>query len=166
MSDLKRRNTWQKDAVRHALGEAIGFVGAQQLHLVLRNHGSTIGLALVKALVEERAGRIKEAALTLSRTLRVRKERVELWSPADCIGECGAMIGTALLVLWLARRLWTSISARHPSKITCPFYWRYWASGIQISWVPTPPPSCRTTNHCVICPAICNSWKWNPMARP
>ena len=47
MSDLKRRNTWQKDAVRHALGEAIGFVGAQQLHLVLRNHGSTIGLATV-----------------------------------------------------------------------------------------------------------------------
>ena len=47
MSDLKRRNTWQKDAVRHALGEAICFVGAQQLHLVLRNHGSTIGLATV-----------------------------------------------------------------------------------------------------------------------
>ena len=47
MSDLKRRNTWQKDAVRHALGEAIGFVGAQQLHLVLRNPGSTIGLATV-----------------------------------------------------------------------------------------------------------------------
>lgn len=42
-----KRNTWQKDAVRHALGEAIGFVSAQQLHLVLRNHGSTIGLATV-----------------------------------------------------------------------------------------------------------------------
>jgi Fur family ferric uptake transcriptional regulator len=42
-----RRNTWQKDAVKHALGEAIGFVSAQQLHLVLRNHGSTIGLATV-----------------------------------------------------------------------------------------------------------------------
>ncbi|MEY4322003.1 MAG: hypothetical protein RL167_731, partial [Actinomycetota bacterium] len=37
-----KRNTWQKDAVRHALGEATGFVSAQQLHLVLRNHGSTI----------------------------------------------------------------------------------------------------------------------------
>ena len=33
--------------MRHALGEAIGFVGAQQLHLVLRNLGSTIGLATV-----------------------------------------------------------------------------------------------------------------------
>ena len=42
-----KRNTWQKDAVRHALGEAIGFVSAGQLHLVLRNHGSTIGLATV-----------------------------------------------------------------------------------------------------------------------
>jgi Fur family ferric uptake transcriptional regulator len=42
-----KRNTWQKDAVRHALSEAIGFVSAGQLHLVLRNHGSTIGLATV-----------------------------------------------------------------------------------------------------------------------
>ncbi len=42
-----KRNTWQKDAVRHALSEATGFVSAQQLHSVLRNHGSTIGLATV-----------------------------------------------------------------------------------------------------------------------
>lgn len=42
-----KRNTWQKDAVKQALGEAAGFVSAQQLHLVLRNHGSTIGLATV-----------------------------------------------------------------------------------------------------------------------
>lgn len=48
-----KRNTKQKDAVRHALNEAIGFVSAQQLHLVLRNHGSTIGLATVyRALAE------------------------------------------------------------------------------------------------------------------
>jgi Fur family ferric uptake transcriptional regulator len=47
MTESKRRNTWQKDAVRHALSEATGFVSAQQLHLVLRNHGSTIGLATV-----------------------------------------------------------------------------------------------------------------------
>ena len=44
---MTSRNTWQKDAVRHALGESIGFVSAQQLHLVLRNHGSTIGLTTV-----------------------------------------------------------------------------------------------------------------------
>ncbi|MEN9753328.1 MAG: hypothetical protein RL670_1019 [Actinomycetota bacterium] len=42
-----KRNTWQKDAVRHALGEAIGFVSAQQLHGILRDHGSTISLATV-----------------------------------------------------------------------------------------------------------------------
>ncbi|MFM6977444.1 MAG: Fur family transcriptional regulator [Micrococcales bacterium] len=47
MSDPKRRNTRQKDAVRHSLGEAAGFVSAQQLHQVLKNHGSTIGLATV-----------------------------------------------------------------------------------------------------------------------
>ncbi len=48
MSDSPpKRNTWQKDAVRHALGEATGFVSAQQLHSVLRRHGSTIGLATV-----------------------------------------------------------------------------------------------------------------------
>ena len=43
----QKRNTKQKDAVKHALSEATGFVSAQQLHLVLRNHGSTIGLATV-----------------------------------------------------------------------------------------------------------------------
>jgi Fe2+ or Zn2+ uptake regulation protein len=36
-----------KDAVRHALSEQLGFVSAGQLHLVLKNHGSTIGLATV-----------------------------------------------------------------------------------------------------------------------
>jgi len=47
MPEPKRRNTRQKDAVKHALGETKGFVRAQQLHLVLQNHGSTIGLATV-----------------------------------------------------------------------------------------------------------------------
>ncbi len=42
-----KRNTWQKDAVLHALSEAQGFISAQQLHLVLKQHGSTIGLATV-----------------------------------------------------------------------------------------------------------------------
>jgi Fur family transcriptional regulator, ferric uptake regulator len=47
MSETVKRNTKQKSAVRHALSEAIGFVSAQQLHLVLINHGSSIGLATV-----------------------------------------------------------------------------------------------------------------------
>ena len=42
-----KRNTWQKDAVLHTLSEAQGFVSAQDLHLTLRQHGSTIGLATV-----------------------------------------------------------------------------------------------------------------------
>jgi Fur family ferric uptake transcriptional regulator len=42
-----KRNTWQKDAVRHALNEVKGFMSAQELHQVLKNHGSTIGLATV-----------------------------------------------------------------------------------------------------------------------
>lgn len=103
MSDSKRRNTWQKDAVRHALGEAIGFVGAQQLHLVLRNHGSTIGLATVyRALADLAAngdadslqsqdGEVLYRACTNSHhhhlicrdcgvTVEIEAERVESWA--------------------------------------------------------------------------------------
>jgi Fur family ferric uptake transcriptional regulator len=47
MVEPKRRNTPQKAAVKHALGEATGFVSAQQLHQTLKNHGSSIGLATV-----------------------------------------------------------------------------------------------------------------------
>ena len=50
-----KRNTWQKDAVRHALSEATGFVSAQDLHQVLRNHGSTIGLATVYRAIADLA---------------------------------------------------------------------------------------------------------------
>lgn len=44
----------------------------------------------------------KEASLTLSRNLRVRKEFFPLWHPADCIGECGAAIGPVMLNVALA----------------------------------------------------------------
>jgi Fur family ferric uptake transcriptional regulator len=44
---ISRRNTPQKAAVKHALGEATGFVSAQQLHQTLKKHGSAIGLATV-----------------------------------------------------------------------------------------------------------------------
>jgi Fur family ferric uptake transcriptional regulator len=46
-TEPSRRQTWQKDAVMHALGQAQGFVSAQQLHKQLTQHGSTIGLATV-----------------------------------------------------------------------------------------------------------------------
>jgi Fur family ferric uptake transcriptional regulator len=42
-----KRNTWQREAVREALEGEPGFVSAQSLHTVLREGGSTIGLATV-----------------------------------------------------------------------------------------------------------------------
>lgn len=41
----------------------------------------------------------KEAALALSRTLRTRKEQIDLWHPAECIGEVGSAIGPAMLAV-------------------------------------------------------------------
>lgn len=42
-----KRNTWQREAVREALGHNEGFVSAQSLHSSLRDAGSPIGLATV-----------------------------------------------------------------------------------------------------------------------
>ena len=42
-----KRNTWQREAVREALGTSEGFVSAQSLHSSLRETGSPIGLATV-----------------------------------------------------------------------------------------------------------------------
>lgn len=39
----------------------------------------------------------KEAALALSRILRVRKEEFDIWHPAECMGEAGAVLGFAML---------------------------------------------------------------------
>ena len=44
----------------------------------------------------------KEAALAMTRTLRVRKERFQIWHPADCVGETGAAIGPCTLAVALA----------------------------------------------------------------
>jgi 3-oxoacyl-[acyl-carrier-protein] synthase-1 len=44
----------------------------------------------------------KEANLAVSRTLRQRKERFELWHPADCIGEVGAAIVPCMLGVSMA----------------------------------------------------------------
>lgn len=41
----------------------------------------------------------KEAALALSRTLRQRKESFDIWHPAECTGETGAVAGTAVIAL-------------------------------------------------------------------
>lgn len=42
-----KRNTWQRAAVREALGGSDGFVSAQSLHAALRDSGSPIGIATV-----------------------------------------------------------------------------------------------------------------------
>ena len=41
----------------------------------------------------------KEAALALSRTLRQRKEEFDLWHPAECTGEPGAVAGVSIVAL-------------------------------------------------------------------
>ena len=41
----------------------------------------------------------KEAALALSRILRQRKEKFDIWHPAECIGETGAAAGVAMIVI-------------------------------------------------------------------
>lgn len=52
-----KRNTWQREAVREALGDANGFVSAQSLHSSLRDAGSSIGLATVyRALADLEQG--------------------------------------------------------------------------------------------------------------
>jgi Fur family ferric uptake transcriptional regulator len=44
---MVQRNTWQRDRVREALGDANGFVSAQSLHATLREENTGIGLATV-----------------------------------------------------------------------------------------------------------------------
>jgi 3-oxoacyl-[acyl-carrier-protein] synthase I len=44
----------------------------------------------------------KEAALAMTRTMRVRKEAFDIWHPADCIGETGAASGVSILTLAVA----------------------------------------------------------------
>jgi 3-oxoacyl-[acyl-carrier-protein] synthase I len=44
----------------------------------------------------------KEAALALTRVMRVRKEEFDIWHPADCIGETGAASGLCAIAVALA----------------------------------------------------------------
>ncbi|MFM6974203.1 MAG: Fur family transcriptional regulator [Agromyces sp.] len=44
---MKKRSTWQREAVREALSETAGFVSAQELHLKLAQSAHPIGLATV-----------------------------------------------------------------------------------------------------------------------
>ena len=51
-----KRHTWQRDAVRGALGTTENFVSAQELHAALREAGTSIGLATVYRALAELAG--------------------------------------------------------------------------------------------------------------
>lgn len=53
---MVKRNTWQREAVRAALGSSDGFVSAQALHSSLRDGGSPIGLATVYRALADLAG--------------------------------------------------------------------------------------------------------------
>jgi 3-oxoacyl-[acyl-carrier-protein] synthase-1 len=44
----------------------------------------------------------KEAALALTRAMKVRKAEFDIWHPADCVGETGAAIGTIAFGVALA----------------------------------------------------------------
>jgi len=41
----------------------------------------------------------KEASLALSRSLRKRKEELDIWHPADCVGEIGAAMGGTMMAV-------------------------------------------------------------------
>jgi Fur family transcriptional regulator, ferric uptake regulator len=51
-----KRNTWQREAVREALGKREDFVSAQRLHSALHADGSPIGLATVYRALADLAG--------------------------------------------------------------------------------------------------------------
>jgi Fur family transcriptional regulator, ferric uptake regulator len=51
-----KRNTWQREAVREALGDTAGFVSAQALHQTMRERGSEVGLATVYRALADLAG--------------------------------------------------------------------------------------------------------------
>ena len=50
-----KRNTWQREAVRNALGANDGFISAQALHSALHSTGSPIGLATVYRALSDMA---------------------------------------------------------------------------------------------------------------
>ncbi|WP_250455995.1 hypothetical protein [Caballeronia sp. ATUFL_M2_KS44] len=107
-----------------ATGEGLNCIGvgfakeraAVNSHEALRGEGLTTavraalmdsGLTMedISLRVTDIAGEqyyFKEAALTVARTLRKAKARLDIWHPAECIGEVGAAQGTVVIATALA----------------------------------------------------------------
>ena len=70
----------------------------QAMRAALDDAGWTLGRADYRLadLSGEQYG-FKEAALALTRILRERKEEMDIWHPADCVGETGAAVVPILL---------------------------------------------------------------------
>ena len=68
----------------------------------------------------------KEAALALSRLLRVRREQIDLWHPAECIGEVGAAAGIAVLAV--ARMAFSKSYVPGPLQAAGPLVLAHFAS--------------------------------------
>jgi Fur family ferric uptake transcriptional regulator len=84
-----KRNTWQREAVREALGETDGFVSAQALHATMKGSGSEVGLATVyRALAdlatEGDADSLQREGESLYRrcgtTAEIAADAVETWA--------------------------------------------------------------------------------------
>ena len=98
-----KRNTWQREAVRTALGTTEGFVSAQALHASMRGTGSEVGLATVyRAMadlaIEGEADALQQDGESLYRactpgthhhhlicrncgkTVEIRADAVEVWA--------------------------------------------------------------------------------------
>ena len=99
----RRRNTWQREAVRGALATTPGFVSAGALHVRLHNEGVAIGLATVYRCLNDLAESGEVDALTTAggevqyracsaghhhhlicrscgKTVEIDAERVEQWA--------------------------------------------------------------------------------------
>jgi 3-oxoacyl-[acyl-carrier-protein] synthase-1 len=76
------------DGLTSAIKEALADAGCEMHHMDFR--------------ITDLSGEqyyFKEASLALARTLRQLKEEFDIWHPAECIGESGALAGVAVLAV-------------------------------------------------------------------
>jgi len=61
-----------------------------------------VGYEMVDYRIADVSGeqyRFKEVTLALARSMRVRKAELDLWHPAECVGEVGAAVGPMMLAI-------------------------------------------------------------------